>query len=119
LPKFQENLIEAAGKAEARLVVLENLYMLGQPHRALNEDSPANPTSRKGAARHKLSQALFAAHRAGAVRAVTGRASDLFGPGVTQSQIGEQLYARVLAGKAAQVLGDQVFRLMSIHALPS
>lgn len=37
LPKFQENLIEAAGRTGARLVVLENLYMLGRPNGPLNE----------------------------------------------------------------------------------
>ncbi|CAN5455665.1 hypothetical protein BH09MYX1_BH09MYX1_26890 [soil metagenome] len=91
LPKFQENLIEAAGKADARLVVFENLYMLGQPDGALDENTPTKPISKKGAAREKLSEDLFAAHRAGTVKAVAGRASDLFGPGVVQSHIGEQL----------------------------
>ncbi len=106
LPKFQQNLVEAAGKAEARLVVLENLYMLGRPNGALDEGTLASPSSRKGAARQKLSESLFAAHRAGRVRCVAGRASDLFGPEVVQSQIGEQLYSRVLAGKSAQVVGN-------------
>jgi len=106
LPKFQENLIEAAGRTGARLVVLENLYMLGRPNGPLNEHTPAQPASRKGELRRKLSEALFAAHRAGTVKVVAGRASDLFGPGVSQSQIGENLFARVLAGKSAQVFGD-------------
>lgn len=106
LPKFQDNLIEAAGRAGARLVVLENLYMLGRPNGPLNEDTLALPVSRKGELRRKLSEALFAAHRAGTVRAAAGRASDLFGAGVAQSQIGEHLFRRVLAGKSAQVFGN-------------
>jgi len=110
LPTFQENLIEAAGKAGARLVVLENLYMLGQPKGPMNEDTPASPNSRKGEVRQKLSEALFAAHRAGQVKAVVGRASDLFGAGVKQSQVGENLFERVLSGKSAQVFGDPYAR---------
>lgn len=106
LPPLQSNLIEAAGKAKARLVVFENLYMLGAPSGTLTEESPLNPRSKKGELRAALSTALFEAHRAGQVRAVAGRASHLFGPNVTQSQIGAQLLTRVLAGKSAQVFGD-------------
>ncbi len=106
LPTFQHNLIEAAGKASARLVVLENLYMLGAPGAPFTEATPARPCSRKGTVRQQLSEALMAAHRAGTVKAVAGRASDLFGPGVRESQIGEQLFTRVLAGKSARVFGN-------------
>lgn len=106
LPTLQSNLIEAAGKAKARLVVFENLYMLGAPAGPLTEASPLAPRSKKGELRAALTNALFEAHRAGQVRAVAGRASHLFGPNVTQSQIGEQLFTRVLAGKSAQVFGD-------------
>lgn len=106
LPTLQSNVIEAAGQAKARLVVFENLYMLGAPTGPLTEESPMRPCSKKGALRAALSKALFDAHQAGQVRAVVGRASHLFGPNVTQSHIGEQLFTRVLAGKSAQVFGD-------------
>ena len=46
------------------------------------------------------------AHAAGTVRATIGRASDYFGPRGLQSTAGERLFARAVAGKAAQVLGN-------------
>lgn len=106
LPVLQDNLIAAAGRAGARLVVFENLYMHGRPEGVLNDDSPVRPLSRKGELRAALSAALFDAHRAGTVRVVSGRSPHLFGPLVSQSQVGEHLFTRVLAGKSAQVMGD-------------
>src|SRR5262245_54921230 len=44
VPRYMENLIAASGETQARLVVLDNLYMLGRPAgRPLNEDTPMNP----------------------------------------------------------------------------
>lgn len=48
IPKYVENLIAAAGKAGARLVVLESVYMLGRTSgRPMNEDTPMNPCSKR------------------------------------------------------------------------
>jgi hypothetical protein len=42
-----ENLIAAAGRNGARLVVLDNVYMLGRPQgKPLDEDTPPRPCSR-------------------------------------------------------------------------
>ena len=65
LPRYMDNLIAAASAADARLVVLDNVYMLGRPNgRQLNEDTPMNPCSRKGEIRARLAERLFDAHRA-------------------------------------------------------
>jgi hypothetical protein len=45
--------------SSARLLVLDNVYMLGRPHgRALNEDTPMNPCSRKGEIRPRAAERL-------------------------------------------------------------
>jgi nucleoside-diphosphate-sugar epimerase len=106
LPVMQANLIAAAGKAGAGLVVLDNLYALGRPAGVITEDSPVAPSSEKGRVRARLSQALFDAHRAGRVRAIAGRAAHFFGPGVRQSQLGDRFYERALSGRSAQLFGD-------------
>ncbi|MCL4545345.1 MAG: NAD(P)H-binding protein [Chloroflexi bacterium] len=81
VPRYMENLIAAAGKVGARLVVLDDLYMLGRTSgRPMNEDTPMNPCSRKGEIRARAAERLFDAHRRGEVRAVSGRASDFYGP---------------------------------------
>ena len=48
---------------------------------------------------------------------VIGRASDYFGPGTTQSALGESVFGRAIAGKRAQVMGkpDHAAQLL-VHA---
>ena len=82
VPRYMDNLIAAAGRTGARLVVLDNVYMLAQPGgRRLDEDAPPNPCSRKGEIRALAAERLFEAHRRGEVLATAGRASDYYGPG--------------------------------------
>jgi nucleoside-diphosphate-sugar epimerase len=105
VPRYLENLIAAAGKADARLVVLDNVYALGRPDgKPLHEDTPANPCSRKGEIRARAAERLFSAHRQGEVRATLGRASDYYGPGGTETHVGDQFWPAVFAGKAGRVV---------------
>lgn len=100
VPKCMENLIAAAGAANARLVVLDNVYMLGRPGgKKLSEDTPMNPCSRKGEIRARAAERLFAAHAKGEARAVAGRASDFYGPGGRQTMLGDFFWKPALAGK--------------------
>jgi nucleoside-diphosphate-sugar epimerase len=107
LPRLQANLVAAAGRAGARLVVLDNVYALGRTGgRPMNEDTPPNPCSRKGAIRAELHEALREAVKRGDVRAAVGRASDFYGPNAGNSMMGERLLRQLVAGKPAQVLFD-------------
>ncbi len=104
LPRTMENLIAAAGAAGARLVVLDNLYMLGKPDgKPLDEERPMNPCSRKGAIRARVAERLFAAHAKGEVQAVSGRASDYYGPNARLAFMGDYFWPDVLAGKTVRV----------------
>ena len=49
---------------------------------------------------------LLEAHADGKLRATIGRGSDFFGPHALNSNVGERVFGRLLAGKPAQVLGD-------------
>jgi len=105
LPRYMGNLIEASARAGARLVVLDNVYMLGRPDgKALTDDTPMNPYSRKGAIRAAAAQILFDAHRRGDVRATEGRASDFYGPGGKLTQLGDYFWPRVVKGRSGQVI---------------
>ena len=105
LPKYLENLIAAAGSVGARLVVLENLYMMGVGDGGpINEDTPVNPRSRKGEVRARLAEALFAAHQRGDVRAVAGRASDFYGPRGVGTHFADRFWVPALADKPAEFL---------------
>lgn len=107
LPRLQRSLVAAAGAAGARLVVLDNLYALGKPAgRKLSEATPMAPCSRKGEIRARLHESLQAAVARGDVRAVTGRASDFYGPGGAMTQFGERFWRPALAGKPVGGLVD-------------
>jgi nucleoside-diphosphate-sugar epimerase len=98
LPRYASALVAAAGRAKARLVVLDNLYMLGRPGgRPLDEDSPIAPCSRKGEIRARVSEQLMAAHARGAARVVVGRASDFYGPGGTGTYFGDEFWPKALS----------------------
>lgn len=100
VPRYTENLIAAAGAANARLVVLDNVYMLGRPDgRKLDEDTAMNPCSRKGEIRARAAERLFEAHAKGDARAVAGRASDFYGPGGRLTMLGDFFWKPALAGK--------------------
>jgi nucleoside-diphosphate-sugar epimerase len=102
VPRYMDNLIAAAARARARLVVLDNVYMLGRADgRPLNEDTPMRPASRKGEIRARAAERLFEAHRRGDVLATSGRASDFYGPGGTLTGLGDFFWPRVLARKTA------------------
>lgn len=100
LPCWMDNLITATARTAARLVVLDNVYMLGRPGgRPLDDDTPPNPCSRKGEIRARVAERLFEAHRRGDVLATSGRASDFYGPGGTLTLLGDQFWRPALAGK--------------------
>jgi len=86
---------------------MENLYMYG-PHGGapMTEATPLRGAGSRSTTRRMLTEELFAAHRAGQVRAVSVRASDLLGPHVTESLVGERFFGPFLAGKKVQLFAD-------------
>jgi nucleoside-diphosphate-sugar epimerase len=104
LPRLQANLVGAAARAGARLVVLDNVYALGRTHgRPMDEETPLAPCSAKGEIRAELHRELLAAAGRGDVRVAVGRASDFYGPGAGLSHLGERPLRQLLAGKPVQV----------------
>jgi nucleoside-diphosphate-sugar epimerase len=107
LPRLADSLIAAAGRAGARLVVLDNLYMLGRPGgRPLDEDSPVEPVSRKGEIRARVAERFLEAHRRGDARVVIGRASDFYGPGGVATHFGDAFWPGVLKDGTGNLLFD-------------
>jgi len=103
---IMDGAIEAAAATGATLIYGDNLYAYGPFTGAVTEDFPDAATGPKGKARARIAASLMAAHKAGKVRAAIGRASDFYGPGVTESSLGERVFGFALASKAASVLGN-------------
>lgn len=106
-PPLQAAVLNGAASADAKLVVMENLYMYGPTGgRPLSEDLPHRATTRKGQVRAQMASDLMAAHRAGRVRVAAGRAADYFGPRGLVSMMGGRVFIPALRGKKVQVMGD-------------
>jgi nucleoside-diphosphate-sugar epimerase len=105
LPKWRAAITAAAAKAGARVVLLDNVYLLGRPNgQKLSEESPIAPCSKKGEIRAREWQAWLAAHHKGDVRVVCGRGSDFYGPGATESYFGDAFMPKALGSDVAQTL---------------
>jgi nucleoside-diphosphate-sugar epimerase len=99
--------LAAAERNEALLVTLENLYAYGPTHGVpMTEDFPLEAATRKGRIRAAMTQELLTARDAGRIHVAIGRASDFFGAGVTESTLGERVFANALAERRADFIGN-------------
>ncbi|MEI5583815.1 MULTISPECIES: NAD-dependent epimerase/dehydratase family protein [unclassified Agromyces] len=107
-PAMQAGVLGAAEAVGARFVSMDNVYSYGRPNgRPLTERSPEQPHTTKGRLRKRMADEVWAAHAEGRVEAVSGRASDYYGPGGGEaSPIGDRVLAAVVAGRRAMLLGD-------------
>jgi nucleoside-diphosphate-sugar epimerase len=99
-------IIEAAGAAGARLVFGDNLYAYGPVDGPLTEDLPYLARGPNGLTRARIAETLMRAHETGRIQATIGRGSDFFGPHAHLSTVGDRVFARAIAGKPAQLLGN-------------
>jgi nucleoside-diphosphate-sugar epimerase len=106
LPALMDGIIAGAAATEAKVIYGDNLYAYGHVEGAITEDLPYRPVGPNTRARAEVASTLMSAHASGKVRAAIGRASDFYGPRARQSSAGDSIFARALAGKRAQILGD-------------
>jgi nucleoside-diphosphate-sugar epimerase len=107
-PSLQKSIIDGLTGSNAKLVMVENLYMYGDVNGTpMTEDMPHNAHTRKGKVRGEISNAAFEAHRAGKLRVASARGSDFFGPwGLPTAAMGERTFYPMIAGKAAGLVGN-------------
>ncbi|MFI6847904.1 NAD-dependent epimerase/dehydratase family protein [Kitasatospora sp. NBC_00085] len=106
-PPLASALCAAAEETGAVLVGLGNLYGYGPVDGPLTEGLPLAATGPKGRVRAAVWEQARALHEAGRIRAVEVRASDFFGPGVTDGgHLASRVVPRVLNGRPVTVLGD-------------
>jgi nucleoside-diphosphate-sugar epimerase len=105
-PPLQRGVVSAARNVGARYVSLENLYGLGRVSGSMTEATPMNPCSRKGEVRARMAEELAEMAERGELEVATGRASDYYGPGVTNSAMGTMVFEPLVAGKKVSVVGS-------------
>ena len=100
-PKAMSNFIDACEATGARMVFLDNMYMYGPQNAPLREDMPLSDYPRKPAARSAITRMWQDATAAGRVKVAALRPPDFYGPGVTQSHLGDQAFLPLAKGKSA------------------
>lgn len=106
-PPLALSILETAISIHAVQVTVNNLYAYGPLDHPMTEDDPLAPAGNKGRIRAKMWTDALAAHQAGRVKVTEARASDYFGPGLTDtSHLGSRVVPRILHGRTVRVLGD-------------
>ncbi len=107
LPPLQRSAVAAARRAGARLVSFENVYMYGAPGEApFSETDSHEPCSEKGRIRTAMVEELQQLLARGELDVIHVRASDLFGPRMRASSLGDEFLGRAVVGKTARGFGD-------------
>ena len=106
-PPLASSLFAAAEATGAVLVMLGNLYGYGPVVGPMTEKLPLAATGPKGRLRAALWEQAQRLHEQGRIKAVEVRASDFFGPGVTDGgHLAARVVPRLLSGKPVSTLGD-------------
>jgi nucleoside-diphosphate-sugar epimerase len=79
-PRIMRNAIEAAKRANARLVFFDNVYMYGKVEGVMTEQTPFRPCSKKGEIRAQIATMLLNEMKMGNLSALIARSADFYGP---------------------------------------
>lgn len=104
-PHIFDNTIEGCRQSGARLIFFDNVYMYGRTEGAMTEETPYEPSSRKGDLRARLATQLMSEVRKGNIVASIARSADFYGPGTARTSVPDFLvFQRLVKGQRAQWL---------------
>jgi nucleoside-diphosphate-sugar epimerase len=86
-PKIMTNAIEACKVNNAALIFLDNVYCYGRVSGPMTEETPYNPSSKKGEVRATLAEQLQREMKRGNLRAIIARSADFYGPFSTKTSV--------------------------------
>ena len=105
-PKVMRNAVEACKRHGSALVFFDNVYAYGRVDGVMSEDTPYNPSSRKGEIRARIATLLMDEAKRGELRAMIVRAADFYGPGASLSVTHATVTVRLKAKKTPQWLAN-------------
>ncbi len=111
-PPFIRSVIAACEEYQAKLVFFDNIYMY-DPNRldGMTEETPINPSSKKGRVRAEIAGTIMEASRKGKIKALIARCADYYGPNIERNAILNETVIKPLAsGKKANWLGSLNFK---------
>lgn len=101
-PALMKDTIEACIKHDAKLVFFDNVYMYDRNAiQHMTEESPLNPSSRKGSVRMRIAEMLLDADSKGMITALIARSADFYGPDNNNSFITQMVMKNLKQGKKA------------------
>lgn len=103
-PAIMQNTIDACVEHKAKLIFFDNIYCLGKVNGPMKEDSPFNPSSKKGVIRATIATQLLNEIKAGNITAMIARAADFYGPGCKTSGFNLLVTDKFAKGKKAQCM---------------
>src|SRR5258708_30974919 len=110
-PRIIDNTIEACKKTKTRLIFFDNVYMYGKTEGPMTEETPYDPSSRKGDLRARIATQLMSEVRKGNITATIARSADFYGPGAGHTGIPNLLvYQRLKKDQRAQWLVNATVR---------
>lgn len=103
-PKTMTNVVEACAQTGARIVFVDNLYMLGPQREPRREDMPLTKRGQKPAILAQVTRIWMKAAAAGRIRMAALRCTDFYGPGVPASHLGASAFGALAQGKPAMLV---------------
>src|SRR5687768_4022716 len=100
------NVIAACSRQQCKLVFFDNVYAYGKVDGVMTEETPFNPTSKKGEVRAQIATTLLDAMKSGAVEGMIVRSADFYGPHAALSLTHAVVFERIRAGKTPQWVGN-------------
>jgi nucleoside-diphosphate-sugar epimerase len=101
-----EGVIVACLEINAKLVFLDNVYMYGLVKGVMTEETPMNPSSKKGEVRKAVAEKLLDAFKNRGLRGCIARSADFYGPDCEKSMLTSTVFENIAKGKTAQLLGN-------------
>ncbi|MDH5302301.1 MAG: NAD-dependent epimerase/dehydratase family protein [Gammaproteobacteria bacterium] len=105
-PIVMRNVIDACKRHGSRLVFFDNVYAYGHVDGVMTENTPFNPTSKKGEVRARIATMLLDEIRNDNLKALISRSADFYGPNAVNSFPHATVFERLRAGKAPQWIGN-------------
>jgi nucleoside-diphosphate-sugar epimerase len=111
-PKFIKDVIAACKEFNSKLVFFDNIYMYDPNFlNGMTEETPINPSSKKGKIRAEIAQLILDEVKAGKLTALIARSADFYGPGIkNSSMLNETVVKPLNTGKKANLLSASGFK---------
>jgi len=105
-PRLMKNVIDGCRKHNSKLVFFDNVYSYGYVNGIMTEETPYNPSSKKGEVRVKTATMLMDEVKAGNLTAMIVRGADFYGPNATLGIANVTITDKLKKKEGAQWFGN-------------